>query len=77
MSGVWAQVAFWPMMLKNSSNAWYAAMSSSRITAVEVARSCGSVMYRKVCQPGFAPSMAAASYSSPGMFCSAARNRIM
>ncbi|CAM5432224.1 hypothetical protein SALBM311S_07031 [Streptomyces alboniger] len=52
-------------------------MSSSRTTAVEVARSWGRVMYRKVCQPGLAPSRAAASYSSPGMFCSAARNRIM
>lgn len=77
MSGVWAQVAFCPTMLKNSSNAWYAATSSSRITAVEVARNCGSVMCRKVCQPRLAPSMAAASYSSAGMFCSAARNRIM
>lgn len=52
-------------------------MSSSRITAVDVARSWGRVMWRNVCQPGLAPSMAAASYSSPGMFCSAARNRIM
>lgn len=52
-------------------------MSSSRTTAVEVARSWGSVMYRKVCQPDLAPSMAAASYSSAGMFWRAAMNRIM
>lgn len=44
---------------------------------MDVARSWGRVMYQKVCQPDLAPSMAAASYSSSGMFCSAAMNRIM
>lgn len=77
MSGVWAQVALVVMRLKNSSNAWYAAMSSNRITAVEVARSWGRVMYQNVCQPRLAPSISAASYSSAGMFWSAARKRIM
>lgn len=63
-------------MLKNSSKAWKALMNSSMRTATLAARSWGSVIQRSNRQPE-APSRAAASYVSRGIWLRPAMNKIM